>query len=142
MSRLFQSGGLRRKKTEIDPLAVLNALPHPLIVVDDEGYICMTNPAGEEFFGLSAKKLLRLKIAEVVPFDSPLINLIEQVRGGGDSVAEYDVDLGTPKIGIKNVNLQVFRLYDTPNVVIQIAERTIADKMDRQLTHRGAARSV
>tara|TARA_R100000005_G_scaffold95553_2_gene77460 strand:- start:9823 stop:10944 length:1122 start_codon:yes stop_codon:yes gene_type:complete len=134
--------GSKRKKTEVDPLAILNALPDPLIVIDDEGYICMTNPAGEEFFGLSAKKLLRMQVSELVPFDSPLMGLVAQVREMGDYVSEYGVDLGTPKIGIKNVNLQVSRLYGTPNVVVQIEERTMAAKMDRQLTHRGAARSV
>ncbi|MFC4270353.1 PAS domain-containing protein [Sneathiella chungangensis] len=132
----------KRKKTDVDALSVLNALPDPLIVVDDDGYICMTNPAGEEFFALSAKKLLRMTVNEIVPFDSPLIGLIEQVRAMGDYVSEYGVDLGTPKIGIKNVNLQAFLLYGTSNVVVQIEERTIAAKMDRQLTHRGAARSV
>ena len=30
----------------------------------------------------------------------------------------------------------------TEHVVVMLQERTIADKMDRQLTHRGAARSV
>lgn len=133
---------VKRKKTEVDALAVLNALPDPLIVIDDEGYICMTNPAGEEFFGLSSKKLLRMSVNEIVPFDSPLLGLVEQVRTTGDYVSEYSVDLGTPKTGIKNVNLQVSQLYGTPNVMVQIGEQTIAAKMDRQLTHRGAARSV
>ncbi len=142
MAKAGAAAPLRRKRNEIDPLAVLNALPDPLIVVGDDGFVCMTNPAGEEFFALSAKRLLRLRLTDIVPFDSPLINLVEQVREEGDSVAEYGVDLGTPKIGIKNVNLQVSRLYDTPDVIIQIAERTMAAKMDRQLTHRGAARSV
>ena len=134
--------GTKRKKTEIDALLVLNALPDPLIVIDDDGYICMTNPAGEEFFGLSAKMLTRMTVEEIVPFDSPLLGLVEQVRTLGDCVSEYSVDLGTPKTGVKNVNLQVSLMYGTPNVVVQIEERTIAAKMDRQLTHRGAARSV
>ena len=127
---------------EVDALSVLNALPDPLIVIDDEGYICMANPAGEEFFSVSAKKLLSMSVNEIVPFDSPLLGLIEQVRSTGDYVSEYSVDLGTPKTGIKNVNLQGSRMYGTSNVIVQIEERSIAAKMDRQLTHRGAARSV
>ncbi|MCF8469020.1 MAG: hypothetical protein K9G33_16610, partial [Sneathiella sp.] len=118
------------------------ALPGPLIVIDEEDYICMGNPAGEEFFGSSANILKKTSINELIPFDSPLLGLIEQVRTSGDCVSEYGVDLGTPKTGVKNVNLQVSALYGTPSVVVQIEERTIALKMDRQLTHRGAARSV
>ncbi|MZR30447.1 two-component system sensor histidine kinase NtrB [Sneathiella litorea] len=134
--------GSKRRKTEVDALSVLNALPDPLIVIDEDGYICMTNPAGEEFFGVSAKKLLEMSVNEIIPFDSPLLGLVEQVRTTGDYVSEYSVDLGTPNTGIKNVNMQVSQLYGTTNVVVQIEERTIAAKMDRQLTHRGAARSV
>ncbi|MEX0582232.1 MAG: PAS domain-containing protein, partial [Sneathiella sp.] len=67
----------KRKKTEVDALSVLNALPDPLIVIDEEGYLCMTNPAAEEFFGLSSKMLLRMSINEIVPFDSPLLGLVE-----------------------------------------------------------------
>ncbi|WP_373085573.1 nitrogen regulation protein NR(II) [Sneathiella sp.] len=132
----------RRKKPEIDALSVLNAIPDPIIVIDDEGYICMANPAGEAFFGSSANILKNTLLDELIPFDSPLLALIEQVRHSSDCVSEYSVDLGTPKIGVKNVNLQVSALYGTGNVVVQIEERTIALKMDRQLTHRGAARSV
>jgi two-component system nitrogen regulation sensor histidine kinase GlnL len=41
------------------------------------------------------------------------------------------------------VDLHVAPLPERPDyVVVMLQERTIADKMDRQLTHRGAARSV
>jgi two-component system, NtrC family, nitrogen regulation sensor histidine kinase GlnL len=123
-------------------LSVLNAIPDPIIVVDDKDRISLANPAGEEFFGSSAYILKRTNLTELIPFGSPLFGLIEQVREMGDCVSEYSVDLGTPKTGIKNVNLQVSSLYGTSSVVVQIEERTIARKMDRQLTHRGAARSV
>ncbi|PHQ72183.1 MAG: two-component sensor histidine kinase [Sneathiella sp.] len=131
-----------KKKASPDALSILNAIPDPILVVDGEGYICMANPAGEEFFGSSASILARTKIEKLVPFGSPLLSLIEQVRSSRDCVSEYGVELSTPKTGMKSVNMQVSALYDTPNVVVQIEERTIASKMDRQLTHRGAARSV
>jgi two-component system nitrogen regulation sensor histidine kinase GlnL len=59
-------------------------------------------------------------------------------------VNEFRVDLGTPRIGRdRQVDLHVAPLTERPgHVVVMIQERTMADKMDRQLTHRGAARSV
>jgi two-component system, NtrC family, nitrogen regulation sensor histidine kinase GlnL len=59
-------------------------------------------------------------------------------------VNEYKVDLGTPRNpGERLVDLYVAPLPERPDhVVVMLQERTIADKMDRQLTHRGAARSV
>jgi two-component system nitrogen regulation sensor histidine kinase GlnL len=59
-------------------------------------------------------------------------------------VNEYRVDLGTPRNpGERVVDLHVTPLPDHRGcVAVMLQERTRADKMDRQLTHRGAARSV
>ena len=57
---------------------------------------------------------------------------------------EYKVDLSdAAHPGRPLVDLYVAPLPERPDhVVVMLQERTIADKMDRQLTHRGAARSV
>src|SRR5213075_616848 len=88
--------------------------------------------------------LQRQSLKELVPFGSPLLALIDQVRSSGSPVNEYKVDLGTPRIGgDRQVDLHVAPVPEQPgHVVVMLQERTIADKMDRQLTHRGAARSV
>src|ERR1700722_6916468 len=124
--------------------AVLNALPHPVIVVSSDGKVVDANVAAESFFEVSVSLLRRHLLRDLVPFGSPLITLIEQVRRRGAAVNEYKVDLGTPRNpGDQLVDLHVAPLPEQPdNVVVMLQERTIADKMDRQLTHRGAARSV
>jgi two-component system nitrogen regulation sensor histidine kinase GlnL len=124
--------------------AVLNALPHPVIVVSSDGKVVDANVAAESFFEVSVSLLRRHLLRDLVPFGSPLITLIEQVRRRGAAVNEYKVDLGTPRNpGDRLVDLHVAPLPEQPDqVVVMLQERTIADKMDRQLTHRGAARSV
>jgi two-component system, NtrC family, nitrogen regulation sensor histidine kinase GlnL len=124
--------------------AVVNALPHPIIRVAADGRIVDANVAAEAFFETSAAVLCRHSVRDVVPFGSPLLPLIEQVRGRGAAVNEYRVDLGTPRNpGERIVDLHVAPLAEhTGHVVVMLQERTRADKMDRQLTHRGAARSV
>jgi two-component system, NtrC family, nitrogen regulation sensor histidine kinase GlnL len=124
--------------------AVLNALPHPVIVVAADGKIADANAAAEAFFEVSLPLLRRHSLREVVPFGSPLLVLIDQVRRTGAAVNEYKVDLGTPRNpGDRLVDLHVAPLPEQANsIVVMLQERTIADKMDRQLTHRGAARSV
>ena len=124
--------------------AILNALPHPVIVVSSDGKVVDANAAAEAFFEVSAPLLRRHLICDLVPFGSPLLTLIEQVRRRGAAVNEYKVDLGTPRNpGDRLVDLHVAPLPEqTDYVVVMLQERTIADKMDRQLTHRGAARSV
>jgi two-component system nitrogen regulation sensor histidine kinase GlnL len=73
-----------------------------------------------------------------------LLSLVEQVRSRGAAVNEYRVDLGTPRNpGERLVDLHVAPVPERPDhIVVMLQERTIADKMDRQLTHRSAARSV
>jgi two-component system, NtrC family, nitrogen regulation sensor histidine kinase GlnL len=124
--------------------AVLNALPHPVIVVAADGKVAEANAAAEAFFEASLPLLRRHLLHDLVPFGSPLLALVEQVRATGAAVNEYKVDLGTPRNpGDRAVDLHVAPLPEQPNfVVVMLQERSIADKMDRQLTHRGAARSV
>ena len=124
--------------------AVLNALPHPVVTVGPNGHIVEANVAAEAFFESGLPVLRRHPIHEFVPFGSPLLALIEQVRSRGAPVNEYRVDLGTPRNGGERiVDLQVTPMPEQPGyVVVMLQERSIADKIDRQLTHRGAARSV
>jgi two-component system nitrogen regulation sensor histidine kinase GlnL len=124
--------------------AVLNSLPHPVIVIGHDGKIADANVAAESFFEVSVSLLRRNAMRDLVPFGSPLLALIDQVRSRGAAVNEYKVDLSSPRLsGERIVDLHVAPLPERPGfVVVMLQERTMADKMDRQLTHRGAARSV
>ena len=124
--------------------AILNALPHPVIIVAADGMVTEANVAAETFFESSISLLRRHTMRDLVPFGSPILALIEQVRSRGAAVNEYKVDLGTPRNpGERLVDLHVAPLPErSGHVVVMLQERTIADKMDRQLTHRSAARSV
>src|SRR5262244_4096611 len=124
--------------------ALLHALPHPVIMVSPDGKIADANVAAEQFFEASTAMLRRHLLKELVPFGSPLLSLVDQVRTRGAAVNEYKVDLGTPRNpGDRLVDLYVAPLPEQDgHVVVMLQERTIADKMDRQLTHRGAARGV
>lgn len=126
------------------PEAVINALPLPVLVIAADGKIIDANVAAESFFEASTAVLKRHQLREFVPFGSPLLSLVDQVRERGGAVNEYRVDLSTPRNpGEHIVDLYVAPLPERPgHVVVMLQERTIADKMDRQLTHRGAARSV
>jgi two-component system, NtrC family, nitrogen regulation sensor histidine kinase GlnL len=124
--------------------AILNALPLAVIVVGPDGMIKDANVAAEDFFDMSVALLRRHVLRDLVPFGSPLLALIEQVRQRGGAVNEYKVDLGTPRTPSERlVDLHVAPVPEGPSeVVVMLQQRTMADKMNRQLTHRGAARSV
>ncbi len=125
-------------------MAVLNAIQNPVVMVDANGHIAFANWEAEAFFGASAAHLARYRISTFIPFGSPLLSLIEQVRERRAPVNEYRVDLSSPRLGQeKLVDLYVAPVLGQPgNVVVVFQERSMADKIDRQLTHRAAARSV
>ncbi|TPP11077.1 two-component system sensor histidine kinase NtrB [Rhizobium glycinendophyticum] len=125
-------------------MAVLNAIQNPVVMVDANGHIAFANWEAEAFFGASAAHLARYRLSTFIPFGSPLLSLIEQVRERRAPVNEYRVDLSSPRLGQeKLVDLYVAPVLGQPgNVVVVFQERSMADKIDRQLTHRAAARSV
>lgn len=122
---------------------ILKSMPHPVILVDREMHIEYVNDSAEEFFAASSAMLLGHPLSDIVAFGSPVLALIDQVFERGVSVNEYGVEIGTPRIGDRQVDIQVTPLTEYPgHVLLLLQVRTMAQKMDRQLTHRGAARSV
>jgi len=128
----------------IDAGAVLDALVTPVLVVDAGNRIVQVNVAAETFFGSGAVTLRTMTLDQLVPFASPLLLLVVQARDHGSSVNEYGVNMSTPRTGEdRHVDLQVSSIGDGDGlVVIVLQPHSMAQKIDRQLTHRGAARSV
>ncbi|NYZ12041.1 PAS domain-containing protein [Azospirillum sp. RWY-5-1] len=127
----------------IDPSAVLNALTDPVIVVDAQGDICFVNNEAQEFFDMSSSALEGTPMADLLPPDSPVMGLIDQVQRHRRSVSQDGVVIDTPRIGPHHVSVRVASMgVPADRVVISIHERSIARKIDNSLTHRHAARSV
>ncbi len=124
--------------------ALLMAIPNPLIAIDAENTILFVNAAAENFFQASARTLRKYGLESIIPFTSPLFELIESVRRTGATINEYEVSIGTPRTGGERaVDLQAGIVPELPGVVVlQIWPRSMAQKIDRQLTYRGAARTV
>ncbi len=123
---------------------VLNVLPIPIIVVGEDDRVTDANAAAEAFFETSVAVMRRSRLADLVPFGSPVIALVDDVRRRGASISEYKIDVAMPRsAGERIVDVFASPLAEGSwDVVLMLQERTIAEKMDRQLTHRGAARSI
>jgi len=130
-------------RVEADLAAIVGGLPIVAVAIDGGLAITYLNNAGEQFFQGSASHLAGQNLKDMLPTDSPLFALINQARSGGHPVSEYHVTLASPRIGHHLVDIQAAPLADPADtVVIAMQQRSIAAKIDRQLTHRGAARSV
>jgi len=127
-----------------DATKLLNALPHPVVAVRPDGSIAEANSAAEAFFGMSRTSLWQQRLANLVVAFSPLLSLVEHVKSRGAAINEYRVALNLAKPGGgRLVDIFVTPLQEPADgVVIMLQERSLSEKIDRQLTHRGAGRSV
>jgi two-component system, NtrC family, nitrogen regulation sensor histidine kinase GlnL len=122
---------------------ILDAIPAPVLVVDEANRISYINAQAQQFFKSSAPILLYQHLERLVPFGSPVLGMVAQVRRDGVSVWEYEVNLTTPHIGDRTADVQVAPISDVSGAVLLVLrEAGMARKMDQQLTHRGAVRSV
>lgn len=126
-----------------DHAAVLNALPEPVIAADGNAVIRYVNQQAEAFFDSSAAHLTGVSLHDVLPPDCPLFGMIEQVLRDRSSVAQDGILIDTPRTGRQLVSAQVTMLgYQAEVAVVLLHQRSLNQKIDNQLTHRHAARSV
>lgn len=142
--RPIAAGGVPPARQALDARVLLNALPNPILALDGEDTILDGNGAAEHFFETGLRTLRQHRLTELLPPNSPVLPLVAQAREQGSTINEYRIDLGTPRIGNdRYVDVHLAPLPEVAGgVIMMLQERTIADKMDRQLTHQGAARSV
>jgi two-component system nitrogen regulation sensor histidine kinase GlnL len=125
-------------------MAVLQALPQPIVVCSEDRQIIFVNYAAEAFFGGSSSVLTRQTLDDLIAFGSPIISLVESVVIRRAPMTEYRVRVGSSRFGDERI-ADVFASPLSENdgrVALLIQERTMADKIDRQMVSRGAARSV
>jgi two-component system nitrogen regulation sensor histidine kinase GlnL len=127
-----------------DPLGLLSAIPHPILVLDGDHRLLYANAAAEAFFQASIGMLKRQRLEELVSADSPLAALVAQVQRSGATLNEYGVDIASPRIGGgRLVDIHAGPLpEESGRVLVMLQQRSMAQMIERQLTHRAAARSV
>jgi two-component system nitrogen regulation sensor histidine kinase GlnL len=125
------------------PAAILNALPNPILVIDD-GAICEANAAAEAFFAMGRLHLLRTTPARLFGATSPILDIIQQVVTGRGAVHQYRMDAS----GLRGQADRRIDVYAAPvaeaseAVILMLQEQSIADKFGRQFAQRGGVRSV
>ena len=110
----------------------------------EENRIVYANAAAEAFLSSGIALLKRIKLDEVVAFGCPLLALVDQVRTLGFDRQRVrrrgrQAEVSSPKL----VDVYGGPMPDQPGlVVLMLQQRNMAQMIERQLTHRAAARSV
>ena len=133
----------RRQPSSTDPGAVLNAVSNAILVIDPENKVRFANHAAEQMLGLSAAVLLGKSLKRLIPVDNPLFALLEKVRRTETSISEAGIRIESPRIATNSVAVDGTLLPDERGaVVLSLRSSSIVEQIDRQMTHRHAARSV
>jgi two-component system nitrogen regulation sensor histidine kinase GlnL len=135
-------GATPRRHIEHDLL--LGALPHPILVLGEDDRVLYANAAAEAFFSLSHGMLKRQTLPDIIAPTSPLGALVAQVRHTGATVNEYAIEVGLPRSNAhKLVDVFAGAMPELPGLMLlMLQQRSMAQMIERQLTHRAAARSV
>jgi two-component system nitrogen regulation sensor histidine kinase GlnL len=129
--------------TMADYEAIWAALPQPSLLVDREASILDVNQAAEAFFSNGIAQLRDKRLSSLIGDTSRLLDLVERARGGAVSLSDHGVEVSTADGRVQLVDAQVAAVDATgERVVVMLQPRSIAEQMDRTLTHRAAARTV
>ena len=133
-------------RSTIDMSAILNALPDAVLLLDESSRIRYANASAEQLFQASIENLSGQDLRQLLSASHPLVGLIHQVREGGYSLTEYDVGLESPRFAVSGATVHAGPVADGGGVggavLLTIHQPSIAQKIDQQLIHRNAARSV
>ena len=121
---------------------VLAMLPHAVMLVSADGRVAYANERAESFLGSGRETLARRRFDDLVDRTSPIAALVESVRRAHSPITQHNVPWSAPDgRGVRPVDVDAVP-DGTGGVIVMILERSLAERIDRQLTHRGAARSV
>lgn len=122
--------------------ALWGAIPYPALVVDSAGAIVTANPATESFGATSQRQMKGRPLGRFLGSDSAVLDVVGQARRNGVSVAQYNVMVGWSEQSAQLHNVHATPLNDAGDILLLMHPQGMADKMDRTLGHRSAARSV
>ena len=135
-------GGLPAAKQMMD------ILPFPVFMLDENDRFLWLNHAAEGFFHSSQAMLVPMQMSELLISDSPFFSLVRRARQSERPVSDKSLRLISPKFGVRNAAIQVTPLLVSENVdergavLVTLQEQGLTDKLAAQNTVKSAALSM
>ena len=135
-------GGLPAAKQMMD------ILPFPVFMLDENDRFLWLNHAAEGFFHSSQAMLVPMQMSELLISDSPFFSLVRRARQSERPVSDKSLRLISPKFGVRNAAIQVTPLPVSENVderdavLVTLQEQGLTDKLAAQNTVKSAALSM
>ena len=112
---------------------ILNELRTPVFLVNKSNSVIYINDIGQEFFGMSSSILIGKKINQLIPKDSPILNLIERVRNSKSGITEESLDFSNLNFPNRKVRVHVVPLsFDNNKIIIQVSQLALSEMFQSQ----------
>ena len=140
---------------------ILASLPNPVFLLDGDDRFLFLNHAAEMFFDSSAAMLEGTALSAQIPADSSLLALLARSRSQMASVADQGIEVASPRIGLRLLNVQIAPFSDRNipgshrsgssgqdgpakggRMLVTLQERALAERLRGQSMFHGAARSI
>lgn len=128
---------------ELSGRSILDSMSDPVLVINKDTEIQYANMAAQQSFATGLSRMIGRQVAAVLPSDSPVISLLEEVAISNAAIYERDVEFELPMLGNRLMDVQAMPLVDQPgHFLLVLQDRGVPHSINKQLTNRGAARSV
>lgn len=127
---------------------MMDILPFPTFMLDENDRFLWLNHAAEGFFHSSQAMLVPMQMSELLISDSPFFSLVRRARQSERPVSDKSLRLISPKFGVRNAAIQVTPLPVSENVdergavLVTLQEQGLSDKLAAQNTVKSAALSM
>lgn len=128
---------------ELNGYDIIESLPTPLIVADDQCHILYMNGAAEDFLMVSRRNLQQCSLYSFFPKAYDVAELIKKVQAKKRAIVEYEVDIFTYNQNIKPVTLYIAPFINNENyITLTLHDYSIIKTIEEKASFYKVSRSV
>lgn len=117
-------------------------LPLPCLIVDSDDLIAEINAAAETFLSTGQSHLRGRHIESLFGEGGRVAEVIRRARARKVNTSDHNIEFLWPRRPAEKIDLIASPQEGSEEVLLMLQPRSIAEKIDRSLTHRNAARSI
>ena len=123
---------------------ILDSLPQAILICDSEHRIFFANATAEALLQASQGYLKKSTLDKFIPAESAIFGILRRAIVKRGPVNDYQIDISSPRLGANLiVDCHACPIVGMPGrILLALRERSLADRIDRQLNPRAAVRSV
>lgn len=117
-------------------------LPLPAFVIDGENRVAAVNNAAENFLGSAEAQLRGRAAQDLFGEDGRALEVVRRARARGVNASDRNVAFLWPRRPVEMIDIVAAPHEGGGEVLLIVHPRSVAEQIDRNLTHRNAARSI